>query len=64
MAMFAIYGASHIQPFGDAATLASGVFGILIVVLSLYLIASWIKSLPSTGACGFRHSDTVNKSTR
>ncbi len=61
IAMLAIYGATHIQPSNDAATLASRVFGILIAVLSLYLIASGIKSLPSSGACSFRHSDTVDK---
>jgi hypothetical protein len=64
LAMLAIYGAAHIQPSDDAATLANGAFGILIAVLSLYLIASGIKGLPSSGACSFRHSDTVNKGTR
>ena len=57
IAMLAIYGATHIQPSDGAATLASRVFGILIAVLSLYLIASGIKSVPSPGACSFRHSD-------
>ena len=55
IAMLAIYSATNIQP-----TLASRVFGILIAVLSLYLIASGIKSVPSSGACNFRHSDTVD----
>jgi succinate-acetate transporter protein len=50
IAMLAIYGATHYQPSDDAATLASGAFGILIAVLSLYLIASGIKSVPSYGA--------------
>ena len=64
IAMLAIYSAAHIQPSNYAATLASGACGILIAVLSLYLIASGIKSLPSSGVCSFRHSDTVNKGTR
>jgi hypothetical protein len=64
IAMLAIYGAAHIQPSDDGAALASGAFGILSAVLSLYLIGSGIKSRPSSGACGFRHSDTVNKNTR
>jgi hypothetical protein len=61
IAMLAIYGATYIQPSDGAATLASRVFGILIAVLSLYLIASGIKSVTSSGACSFRHSDTVDK---
>ena len=48
IAMLAIYGTVHIQPSDGAATLASRVFGILIAVLSLYLIASGIKGLPSS----------------
>ena len=49
IAMLAIYGATHIQPSGDVATLASGALGILMAVLSLYLIASGIKSVTSSG---------------
>ena len=59
IAMLAIYRAAHIQP-----TLASRVFGILLAVLSLYLIASGIKSLPSSGDCSLRHSERVNEGTR
>jgi hypothetical protein len=58
IAMLAIYGVTYIQPSDGAATLASRVFGILIAVLSLYLIASGIKSVTSSDACGFSHSDT------
>ncbi len=47
-AMLAIYGTAHLQPSSAAATLASGALGILIAVLSLYLIASGIKSIPSS----------------
>jgi len=61
IAMLAIYGATHLQHSDDAATLAGRVFGILIAVLSLYLIGSGIKSLPSSGACRFRHSDTLDQ---
>jgi hypothetical protein len=61
IAMLAIYSATNLQPSNDAATLASRVFAILIAVLSLYLIASGIKSVPSSGACSFGHSDTVDK---
>ena len=51
IAMLAIYGASHIQPSGAVASLAGRAFGILVAVLSLYLIGSGIKSLPTSGAC-------------
>ena len=60
-AMLAFYGATHIQPSDDAATLASRAFGILIAVLSLYLVASGIRSLPFSGACSLRHSDMADK---
>jgi hypothetical protein len=45
IAILAIYGATHIQPSGDAATLAGRALGILIAALSLYLMASGIKNL-------------------
>jgi hypothetical protein len=48
LAMLAIYSASHNQPSDDVLTLASRAFAILLIaVLSLYLIASGIKSVPS-----------------
>jgi succinate-acetate transporter protein len=60
IAVFAIYGVTHIQPSDDAATLAGRAFvGILIAVLSIYLMASGIKSVTSS-ACGFSNSDTVD----
>ena len=51
LAMLAIYSVANLQPTGDAATLASLVFEFLIAVLSLYLMGSGIKSVPSSGAC-------------
>lgn len=48
LAMPAIYSATHIQTSDDAAILASRVFDIIIGVLALYLIASGIKSVPSS----------------
>jgi uncharacterized YccA/Bax inhibitor family protein len=57
IAMLAIYSAAHIQPSDDAATLAGRVFGILIAVLSLYLIASCLT--PEWHRAGLRsHSNT------
>ena len=61
IAMFAICGVTHIQPSDDAATLAGRAFvGILIAVLSIYLMASGIKRVTSS-ACGFSNSDTVDQ---
>jgi uncharacterized membrane protein YfcA len=56
IAMLGIYSATKIQP-----SLASGAFGILMAVLSLYLMASGIRTVSSSDACAFRHSDTVDK---
>ena len=58
LAMLAIYSVANLQPSGDAATLASRAFEILIAVLSLYLIGSGIKSVPSCGACSPDRVDT------
>jgi hypothetical protein len=56
IAMLGIYSATNLQP-----SLASGAFGILIAVLSLHLMASGIKSVSSSAACAFKHSDTVDE---
>ena len=56
IAMMGIYSATKIQP-----SPASGAFGILMAVLSLYLMASGIRTASSSDACAFRHSDTVDK---
>lgn len=63
IAMLGIYGATHIQPSGDAATLAWGALGILIAALSLYLMASGIKSASSSSTCSFTRSNTVDQDT-
>ena len=63
IAMLGIYGATHIQPSGDAATLAWGALGILIAALSLYLMASGIKNASSSSTCSFTRSNTVDKET-
>lgn len=58
IAMLGIYSATKIQP-----SLASGAFGILMAALSLYLMASGIRTASSSDACAFGHSDTVDQYT-